>query len=115
MVGTVAALSAPLQTHLMDVATGAETLAAASHHAAFNTANALGPFLGGLAISAGQGRSSTGYVGAATALVGLGFFLWARQRERGKSRKDQGEVLPGVRVWLARVMGAQSLDLQESD
>jgi len=88
MVGTVAALSAPLQTHLMDVATGAETLAAASHHAAFNTANALGPFLGGLAISAGLGWSSTGYVGAATALVGLGFFLWAWQWERAKSRKE---------------------------
>lgn len=77
LVGTVSAISAPLQTHLMDVAGGAQTLAAASHHAAFNTANALGPWLGGMAITAGFGWSSTGYVGAATALAGLCFFALA--------------------------------------
>lgn len=83
LVGTVVAVSPPLQTHLMDVAPGAETLSAASHHAAFNTANAIGPLLGGLAISAGFGWSSTGYVGAATAAVGLVFFAIAWQlRER---------------------------------
>lgn len=41
--GTMIALGPALQTHLMDVATGAQTLAAASNHAAFNVANALGP------------------------------------------------------------------------
>jgi len=75
--GTIAALSPALQTHLMDVATGAQTLAAASNHAAFNIANALGPWLGGLAISAGFGWTSTGYIGAATAVAGLLVFLWA--------------------------------------
>lgn len=78
LVGTVASVSPPLQTHLMDVAVGAQTLAAASHHAAFNAANALGPMLGGLAISAGFGWQSTGYVGAACAVTGLAFFGWAR-------------------------------------
>ncbi|WP_198411249.1 MFS transporter [Marinimicrobium alkaliphilum] len=78
MVGLIGSMSPVLQTHLMDVAKGAQTLAAASHHAAFNAANALGPFLGGLAISAGMGWTSTGYVGAATALVGLGFFALAK-------------------------------------
>lgn len=76
-VGTIAALAAPLQTHLMDVATGAQTLAAASHHAAFNTANAIGPLLGGLVISAGFGWSAVGYAGAGTAVIGLIFFAWA--------------------------------------
>ncbi|TBU88153.1 MFS transporter [Phytopseudomonas dryadis] len=75
--GTIAALSPALQTHLMDVATGAQTLAAASNHAAFNIANALGPWLGGLAISAGFGWTSTGYIGAATAVAGLLIFAWA--------------------------------------
>lgn len=75
--GTIAALSPALQTHLMDVATGAQTLAAASNHAAFNIANALGPWLGGLAISAGFGWTSTGYIGAATAVIGLLIFFWA--------------------------------------
>lgn len=76
-VGTMVALSPALQTHLMDVAHGAQTLAAASNHAAFNVANALGPWLGGLAISAGFGWTSTGYIGAITALAGLLVFFWA--------------------------------------
>ena len=76
-VGTMVSLSPALQTHLMDVAHGAQTLAAASNHAAFNIANALGPWLGGLAISAGYGWTSTGYIGAATALAGLLIFFWA--------------------------------------
>jgi len=73
-VGTMGALAVALQTRLMDAAGEAQTLAAASNHAAFNTANALGPWLGGMAIGAGFGHASTGYVGAATAAVGL--LLW---------------------------------------
>ena len=82
LVGTMVALSPPLQTRLMDVAADAQTLAAASHHAAFIVANALGPWLGGLAIGAGLGWTVTGYVGALTAVAGLGLFLlsWLRQR-----------------------------------
>lgn len=84
-VGTMGALAVALQTRLMDAAGEAQTLAAASNHAAFNTANALGPWLGGMAIGAGYGHASTGYVGAATAAVGL--LLWgiavALQRRQG--------------------------------
>jgi DHA1 family inner membrane transport protein len=80
-VGTMGALATILQSHLMDVAGDAQTLAAASNHSAFNTANALGPWLGGMAITAGQGWTSTGYVGAATAVGGLLIYLVAR-RER---------------------------------
>ena len=74
-IGTMGALAVALQTRLMDAAGEAQTLAAASNHAAFNTANALGPWLGGMAIGAGFGHASTGYVGAITALGGL--LLWA--------------------------------------
>lgn len=82
-VGSMISLSAPLQTHLMDIAAEAQTLAAASNHAAFNIANALGPWLGGLAISAGMGWTVTGYVGSATAVAGLGVFYlaWKQQRQ----------------------------------
>lgn len=80
-VGTMGALATILQSHLMDVAGDAQTLAAASNHSAFNTANALGPWLGGMAITAGHGWTSTGYVGAATAVGGLLIYLVAR-RER---------------------------------
>jgi DHA1 family inner membrane transport protein len=74
-VGTMGALAAGLQTRLMDVAGDAQALAAAAHHSAFNTANAIGPWLGGMAISAGLGLTSTGWIGACLALGGLAVFL----------------------------------------
>ncbi|MEQ4576850.1 MULTISPECIES: MFS transporter [Gammaproteobacteria] len=80
LVGSMVAVGPALQTHLMDVAGEAQTLAAASNHSAFNIANALGPWLGGMAIGAGFGWTSTGYVGAATALAGLAvWWIAARQ------------------------------------
>jgi DHA1 family inner membrane transport protein len=86
-VGLMGALGPVLQTHLMDVAGDAQTLAAASHHAAFNAANALGPWLGGLAISAGWGWTSTGYVGAITALLGTAIYAWAAATLRRPRRE----------------------------
>ena len=74
-IGIGGALGAVLQTRLMDVAGDAQGLAAALNHSAFNTANALGPWLGGLAITAGFGWASTGWVGSALALAGLS--IWA--------------------------------------
>lgn len=82
LVGTMVALAAALQTRLMEVAGDAQTMAAALNHSAFNAANALGPWLGGLAIKAGYGWSSTGLVGAALALAGLGVHLWSRADQR---------------------------------
>lgn len=81
-IGTMGALGPILQSHLMDVAGDAQTLAAASHHAAFNAANALGPWLGGIAITAGYGWTSTGPVGAITAAMGLAIYAWARMTLR---------------------------------
>jgi len=74
-IGLGGALGPILQTRLMDVAGKAQTLAAALNHSAFNIANALGPFLGGLAIAHGFGLPSTGWVGSCLALSGL--FIWA--------------------------------------
>jgi MFS transporter, DHA1 family, inner membrane transport protein len=74
-IGCGGALGTVLQTRLMDVAGEAQSLAAALNHSAFNTANALGPWLGGLAIAAGWGWTSTGWVGALLALGGLA--IWA--------------------------------------
>jgi MFS transporter, DHA1 family, inner membrane transport protein len=74
-IGFGGALGTVLQSRLMDVAGDAQALAAALNHSAFNTANALGPWLGGMAIAAGYGWASTGLVGCALALTGLG--IWA--------------------------------------
>ena len=85
-IGLMGALGPVLQTHLMDVAGDAQTLAAASHHAAFNAANALGPWLGGMAITAGFGWTSTGYVGAAMAVLGSVLYAWAAATLRSPAR-----------------------------
>ena len=82
MIGSGGGLGAMLQTRLMDVADDAQTLAAALNHSAFNTANALGPWLGGLAIAAGFGWTSTGWVGAGLALGGLAIWILAVLDER---------------------------------
>jgi DHA1 family inner membrane transport protein len=74
-IGIGGALATVLQTRLMDVAGEAQSLAAALNHSAFNVANALGPWLGGLAIGAGFGLVSTGYVGCGLAVAGL--VIWA--------------------------------------
>jgi DHA1 family inner membrane transport protein len=74
-IGFGGSLGTVLQTRLMDVAQDAQSLAAALNHSAFNTANAIGPWLGGLAISAGYGWTSTGWVGCGLALGGLA--IWA--------------------------------------
>jgi len=74
-IGLGGSLGPILQTRLMDVAGKAQTLAAALNHSAFNMANALGPFLGGIAISQGYGLPSTGLVGSGLALAGL--MIWS--------------------------------------
>ena len=75
LIGCGCGLATILQTRLMDVAEDAQTLAAALNHSAFNIANALGPWLAGLALAAGYGLPSTGWVGVALALGGLA--IWA--------------------------------------
>ena len=74
---------AALQIRLMDTAGDAQTLAAALNHSAFNLANALGAWLGGVAIAAGLGWTSTGPVGVLLAFGGLAVFaasMWMRRR-----------------------------------
>ncbi len=74
LVGTLGALPTILQTRLMDVAGDAQNLAAALNHSAFNMANAIGPYLGGLALLQGWGYASMGWVGVALTLGGL--LIW---------------------------------------
>lgn len=76
LVGCVGlALGPALQSRLMDVAVDAQALAASLNHSAFNIANALGARLGGMAIAAGLGWTSTGILGAALAMAGFGVYL----------------------------------------
>ena len=83
LIGTVVAIGPALQIRLMDVAGDAQTLAAALNHSAFNVANALGAWLGGTAIAAGLGWTSTGWVGTLLAFAGMAIFgaaVWQARR-----------------------------------
>lgn len=90
-----AALVPALQTRLMDVAGQAQTLAASLNHAALNIANALGAWLGGVAIGLGWGFAATGWVGVALAVLGLAVMTASAVRER-----RQRTPLPAGEYWL---------------
>ncbi|MFV3371215.1 MFS transporter [Pseudomonas sp. NY15435] len=93
-IGFGGALGTVLQTRLMDVAEDAQGLAAALNHSAFNFANALGPYLGGLALAAGYGWTSPGWVGSLLAIGG--FVLWSisvvtsRSAQRNTALSNEG-------------------------
>lgn len=93
-VGFGGALGTVLQTRLMDVAEDVQGLAAALNHSAFNFANALGPYLGGLALAAGYGWTSPGWVGSLLAIGG--FVLWSvsvvtsRSAQRSTALSNEG-------------------------
>ncbi len=71
LLGLGSGMVVPLQTRLMDVAGRAQSMAAAMNHAAFNAANALGPWLAGLALAAGWGWQSSGMVAVALSVAGI--------------------------------------------
>ncbi|MBV7409283.1 MFS transporter [Maritimibacter sp. DP1N21-5] len=75
LMAVLGGVSTVMQTRLMNVAGDAQQLAASLHHAAFNVANALGPFLAARFVAAGHDFPVAGYVGAA--LSAFGFVLYA--------------------------------------
>ena len=71
-IGAAGSAVAPaLQTRLMDVAHGAQTLAAALNHSALNIGNATGAWVGGVVIAAGYGYTAPAAAGALLAAAGL--------------------------------------------
>lgn len=81
--GLLGGVSTVMQARLMNVAGDAQQLAASLHHAAFNLANALGPFLAARAIAAGHDFPVSGYVGAGLSAMGFIMFaitLWDARR-----------------------------------
>jgi DHA1 family inner membrane transport protein len=93
LIGCTFAAGPAMQTRLMDVAADGQTLAAASMHSAFNIANALGAWLGGLVIAYGYGYAATGYVGAALSFVGLFVFATSVLLERRSHRRSGSACL----------------------
>ncbi|MEV6739397.1 MFS transporter [Streptomyces sp. NPDC051104] len=72
LMGTIGLATAPgLQVRTMKYAADAPTMASGANIAAFNVGNAIGAWLGGLALAAGYGYVSPLWVGAGLALAGL--------------------------------------------
>ncbi len=83
--GFVASVLSPtIQTRLMDVAQDNQSIAAALNHSALNIGNALGAFLGGVAIAIGWGFVAPAWVGVVLALGGLGIALGSLALERSR-------------------------------
>jgi DHA1 family inner membrane transport protein len=73
LVGFAAVAAGPaVMSRLLDVSGDGQALGSALYHSAFNVANALGAWLGGLAIAAGFGYTAPAAVGAGLAVAGLG-------------------------------------------
>ena len=81
LLGRGLVLPTGLQMRLMDVSRDAQTLGAALNHSAFNVANALGAWLGGLVLAAGLGLTAPMWVAVGLTLAGDGH-LHPRARAR---------------------------------
>jgi len=76
-----------LQSRIVTLAGGAPNLAAASIHAAFNIANSIGAWLGGLTIAAGLGYGSVNLVAAGLAGLGLAVALYSGRLDHRRRAK----------------------------
>jgi DHA1 family inner membrane transport protein len=72
LVGMTSFMVGPMmQARIMEKAGGAQSMVSAAVQSAFNIANSIGAYLGGLAIAGGFGLVSPNIVGAMLAVVGL--------------------------------------------
>ncbi len=83
LLGTFVAIARALRIRPMAVAGHAQTLAAMLNQSGFNTANAVGVRPGALAIAAGRGWTTTGWLGTPLTAAGeavFSVFLWRQHR-----------------------------------
>ena len=98
---TSSVLMPATQSRFIRISAEAALLGAALSHACLNLGNALGAWLGGAVIAAGFGYLSPGWVGIASACLGLVFValsLWVSRRDRRRFRDTTGIPLPGDAV-----------------
>ncbi|MDJ1137507.1 MFS transporter [Streptomyces iconiensis] len=87
MLGVTAFTTAPaLNARMFNVANAAPTLAGATTTASFNIGNTVGPWFGGVVISAGWGYQAVAWVGAAMAALGVGATALASRVHRTHER-----------------------------
>ncbi|WP_209325660.1 MFS transporter [Brevibacterium renqingii] len=83
-------ITTALQMRLLRESHDAPSLSAAMNHAAFNLANALGAWLGGIVITAGLGYRAPAWVGVGLCLAGLVVITVAIVLRRGGSPDSRG-------------------------
>jgi DHA1 family inner membrane transport protein len=88
-------VTTPLQVRIMSQAPHAPTLASAALQSAFNGANSLGAYVGGVVIAAGFGYASPNLVGAGLAGIGLLFVVASLAVARGSRSNSQDESRSG--------------------
>ncbi|MGH3312448.1 MAG: Cmx/CmrA family chloramphenicol efflux MFS transporter, partial [Streptomyces sp.] len=87
LLGVTAFTTAPaLNARMFNVADAAPTLAGATVTAAFNIGNTVGPWLGGLVISAGWGYPAVAWTGAALAAAGVAATAVASRAQQRHAR-----------------------------
>ena len=96
LLGASLVLPLGLQTRLMDVSADAQTLGAALNHSAFNIANALGAWLGGIVLGAGLGYAAPIWVAVGLTLIGMAIFAFALTLERRRSARCSGALATSV-------------------
>ncbi len=78
-IGSGIGLSGIIQARLIDIAPEGQAMCGALAQCAFNSANALGPWIGSFVILAGYNIEMTGYTAALLSLGGLLMWWFARQ------------------------------------
>ncbi len=76
-----------MQARIMEKAGGARSMVSAAVQSAFNIANSIGAYLGGLAIAGGFGLVSPNVVGAGLAVVGLSLAVTSGMADRRAKAK----------------------------
>jgi DHA1 family chloramphenicol resistance protein-like MFS transporter len=123
--------AAPLNSRVMSLGGDAPTLTSASNVSAFNVGNTVGPWSGGLAISAGLGLRAPAVLGALLAAGALSLALLSRHLDRraaqaaSPARRDlseqaavggpAGELVPAGELQLAQDGGHVRLDRLHRD
>ncbi|MDN5851447.1 MAG: MFS transporter [Actinomycetia bacterium] len=85
---TAFSIAAALNGRVFAFAGDAPTLAASVNVSAFNVGNALGPWLGGVVLSAGLGLRAPVWMGAVLGMVALGFAGTSWRVERAQRTED---------------------------
>ncbi|MBQ1161113.1 MFS transporter [Streptomyces sp. A73] len=97
MLGVTAFTTGPaLNARMFNAADAAPTLAGATATASFNIGNTVGPWVGGLAISAGWGYAAVAWVGAAMAAAAV-LTTAVSSRVHARSRLVTASAGPGLR------------------